>query len=350
MSKKTSFTFKLDAAQQERLVALLRQGNYRPREVPYTRVAVEGEDCNVALYTSGKCVVQGKGAEDWVTFTLEPQVLGEVVTGYDEVLHPEAYRPHMGIDESGKGDFFGPLVIAAAYVDETLTRKLKAMDVRDSKTISSDRKAEEMASDLRDLLGDRYSLVVIGPQAYNRLYAKIGNVNRMLAWGHARAIENLLEKVPSCSEALSDQFGPKQQIERALLQKGRKIKLVQRPKAESDPAVAAASVLARAAFLYELKKLGRRHAVEIPKGASDQVRAVAEELVRKSGPRVMLESAKCHFQTLDKVLAQTGNHRSDLGPEGQATSKASREDPRPPRRASSAKSGAGEAIPPGAVT
>jgi ribonuclease HIII len=324
LSKRTSFTFKLDDAQQEILISLLKGGNYRPREVPYTRIAVEGEDCNIALYTSGKCVLQGKGAEDWVTFNLEPLVLGEVVTGYDDVLHPESSHPHMGVDESGKGDFFGPIVIAAAYVDEPLTRALRKLDVRDSKTITSDRKAEEMARAIRETLGNRYSLVVMGPQAYNRLYLKMGNVNRMLAWGHARAIENLLEKVPDCPEALSDQFGPKHQIERALLQKGRKIRLVQRPKAESDPAVAAASVLARAAFLYELKKIGRRFEVEIPKGASDRVREVAVEMVRAHGPNAMLETAKCHFRTLDKVFSVSGHQRSDLGPEGQTVSRASR--------------------------
>lgn len=330
MSKRTSFTFKLDDAQQTTLMGLLRAGNYRPREVPYTRVAVEAEDCTIALYTSGKCVVQGKGAEDWITFTLEPLVLGEVVTGYDEVLRPEGYRPHMGVDESGKGDFFGPIVIAAAYVDEPLTRALKKLDVRDSKTITSDRKAEEMGKAIRETLEHRYSLVVIGPRAYNRLYLKMGNVNRMLAWGHARAIENLLDKVPDCPEALSDQFGPKHQIERALLQKGKKIQLVQRPKAESDPAVAAASVLARAAFLYELRKMGKRFDVEIPKGASDRVREVAVELVRGQGPEVLLETAKCHFRTLDRVFQATGHQRNRLGPEGEAVSRAARAAPQSP--------------------
>ncbi len=325
MSKRTSFTFKLSDAQQETLISLLRGGNYRPKEVPYTRIAVEAEDCNIALYTSGKCVVQGKGAEDWVTFTLEPLVLGEVVTGYDDLLHPEDYRPHMGVDESGKGDFFGPIVIAAAYVDEALAAALKKLDVRDSKTIKSDRKAEEMGRAIRDTLQNRYSLVVIGPRAYNRLYLKMGNVNRMLAWGHARAIENLLDKVPDCPEALSDQFGPKHQIERALLQKGKKITLVQRPKAESDPAVAAASILARAAFLYEIRKMGQRFDVEIPKGASDRVREVAVDLVRAQGPDVLLDTAKCHFQTLDKVFQASGHQRSQLGPEGEAISRAARE-------------------------
>jgi ribonuclease HIII len=230
----------------------------------------------------------------------------------------------MGIDESGKGDFFGPMVIAAAYVDEPLVEKLREMDVRDSKRITSDRKALDMARDIRDLLGDRFAMVNIGPAAYNRLYAKMRNVNSMLAWGHARAIEDLLEKVPGCPRALSDQFGPKRQIEQALMRKGKDIRLEQRPKAESDPAVAAASVLARAGFVHALQRMGKSYEVEIPKGASDAVRATAEQLVKQRGPEVLLQTAKCHFRTADRVLEAVSLDRSALGPEGAAVSRTGR--------------------------
>ena len=81
------------------------------------------------LYSSGKCLVQGKGAFDFVQFVLEPLVLGEVQTGYDEVLSPEMFEPHMGVDESGKGDFFGPLVICAVYADRELATKFQEMGV-----------------------------------------------------------------------------------------------------------------------------------------------------------------------------------------------------------------------------
>lgn len=319
--KKNSFTFKLTPTQQQELENLLRGGNYRPKNVPYTRIAVEGPDYNVALYTSGKCLVQGKGAEDWVTFTLEPYVLKEVVTGYDKILHPEAIETHMGIDESGKGDFFGPLVIAAVYTDEAIATAFQEMDVRDSKTISSDAKAEKMAEAIRKILKGKFAIVKIGPEAYNRLYSSIQNVNRLLAWGHARAIENLLEKVPDCPKAIADQFGPRQQIEKALLKKGRRIKLVQRHKAESDPAVAAASILARDGFLQGLKAMGEQYKVKISKGASDQVRAVARELVQKHGPEILIRTCKCHFKTADAVLAELNMNRAALGALGQAVSK-----------------------------
>lgn len=321
MTQRTSFTFKLTSGQQATLVRLLKAGNYIPREVEHTIVAAEGQDCNIALYKSGKCLVQGSGAQDWVTFMLEPQILLEAHLGYEKVLNPEASRPHMGIDESGKGDFFGPLVIAAAYADERLTDTLQEMNVRDSKTITSDRKALEMARDIRKLLGERFALVTIGPRAYNRLYAGMRNVNKILAWGHARAIENLLEKVPDCPRAISDQFGPKRQIEQALMKKGRKIELVQRHKAESDMAVAAASILARAGFLLALIDLQKKFGVPIPKGASAQVQDTAVKLIGKNKPEILLDIAKCHFKTADVVLEKASFDRSVLGPEGAAVSK-----------------------------
>ncbi|MFH0908937.1 MAG: ribonuclease HIII [bacterium] len=319
--KKTSFTFKLTSPQQKSLTHLLRSGNYRPRTIPYTVIAVEGDDCNVALYESGKCVVQGKGAQDWVTFTLEPEVLKEARLGYEAVLSPETFEPHMGIDESGKGDFFGPLVIAAAYVDASLVPVFQGLQVRDSKTITSDRKAEEIADDIARVLGNRFGIVAIGPRAYNRLYQSMRNVNRILAWGHARAIENLLEAVPDCPRAISDQFGPTRQIEQALMQKGKAIKLIQRTKAESDPAVAAASILARAAFIRALRKMKQTYGIDIPKGASDKVKESARQLIEKKGAEILLETSKCHFRTADLVLESIGKSRAALGPEGAATSK-----------------------------
>lgn len=310
--KTNSFTFKLTPEQQQTLLTVLQSSKYRQESVPHTQVAVSIPDCRINLYTSGKLLIQGKAAQEWITFTLEPDILKEVVIGYEEVLDPEAFQPHMGIDESGKGDFFGPLVIASAYVNEDLVGKLRDMGVRDSKKISSDNVALNMARDIRKVLGDQCAMITIGPQSYNRMYAKIRNVNKMLAWGHARAIENLLEKVPDCPRALSDKFGPTHQIERALMDKGKKIKLDQRTKAESDPAVAAASILARAGFLYALRKMGKEYHIEVPKGASDKVRREAEKLVADKGPGVLLDTAKCHFQTTDKVLAEVGYSRKDL--------------------------------------
>ncbi|AKJ65176.1 ribonuclease HIII [Kiritimatiella glycovorans] len=313
--KKTSFTRKLTPEQQECLVRILDTGNYRPAETPHTIRAVKGRDCNINLYRSGKCVVQGRGAEDWVLFTLEPEVLRTAEVGYEDALDPALREPHLGVDESGKGDYFGPLVVAAAYVNAELVDGLRGLNVRDSKNYSSDRALRKSAEQVRELLEGRYALVPVNPSAYNRLYDKMRNVNSLVAWGHARAIENLLEQVPDCPRAVLDKFGPTHRVERALMKRGRGIRVEQRVRAEDDPAVAAASVLARDEFLSRLEGLGKTCGVALPKGASGKVRAAAEQLVRANGPEVLRETAKCHFRTTDRVLEACGEEMRSLSSE-----------------------------------
>ncbi|HEX5647540.1 MAG TPA: ribonuclease HIII [Nitrospira sp.] len=205
----------------------------------------------------------------------------------------------IGIDESGKGDYFGPLVIAAVYVDATTQGELKLMEVRDSKKIS-DGRILEMAPDIKTICP--HSIIAIGPQKYNELYAKIKNLNRLLAWGHAKALENLLERV-TCERAISDQFGDERLILNALQDKGRKIVLEQRTKAEADLAVAAASILARAEFLLRLKRLSGEVGTTLPKGASPTVELAAKMIVKKHGRDRLGTVAKLHFKTTQAVLA-----------------------------------------------
>jgi len=204
----------------------------------------------------------------------------------------------IGIDESGKGDYFGPLVIAAAYVNPVIERDLKLMQVRDSKRIS-DPRVLQLASDLRQVC--KHSIVAIGPERYNELYQKIGNLNRLLAWGHARALENLLEQVDA-QQAIADQFGDERFILNALLEKGKHVQLVQRPKAEEDLAVAAASILARAEFLRRLSALSEKVGTSLPKGASPSVELAARMVVKKRGQDALRTIAKLHFKTTKAVL------------------------------------------------
>ncbi len=315
------YSGKLTPEQQSVLIEILKSGNYRPATVPHTQIAVQGDRCNINLYSSGKLLVQGKGAGEFVEFVLEPLVLQTAERGYEAILDPQSRAPHIGVDESGKGDFFGPLVIAAAYVDEQLFVEMEKLGVKDSKAIQSDKKALALGRALQKLLRNRFDVIKIGPSAYNRLYARMRSVNRILAWGHAQVLENLLGVVPDCTFAISDQFGTKSSVERALKEKGRGIELIQRHKAESDMAVAAASILARARFLEELAKLKEVAGLTLPKGASSLVQQAAIEMVRSKGPVTLLNVAKCHFKTADSVLAATGNSRSDLPPEGQVLSR-----------------------------
>ena len=206
----------------------------------------------------------------------------------------------IGIDESGKGDYFGPLVIAAVFVDATTQGELALMQVRDSKKVS-DGRVLELAPDIKTICP--HSIIAIGPQKYNELYAKIKNLNRMLAWGHAKALENLLERGVVCERAISDQFGDERLILNALQEKGRKIFLEQRTKAESDLAVAAASVLARAEFLIRLRRLSDEVGTTLPKGASQAVELAAKMIIKKHGRERLDSVAKLHFKTTQTVLA-----------------------------------------------
>jgi len=206
----------------------------------------------------------------------------------------------IGIDESGKGDYFGPLVIAAVFVDATTQGELKLMEVRDSKKIS-DGRILELAPDIKTICP--HSVIAIGPQKYNELYAKIKNLNRLLAWGHAKALENLLERGVTCERAISDQFGDERLILNALQAKGRTIVLEQRTKAESDLAVAAASILARAEFLLRLKRLSSEVGTTLPKGASPAVELAAKMIIKKHGQERLGSVAKLHFKTTKAVLA-----------------------------------------------
>jgi ribonuclease HIII len=207
----------------------------------------------------------------------------------------------IGTDESGKGDYFGPLVVAGFYLPEGQDAVLLELGVRDSKKIS-DGRCRELAETLK--AGFIHSVIVVGPEKYNELHARMRNLNKMLAWGHARAIENILGEVP-CGKAVTDQFGDERFVKEALLRQGRMIELIQRPRGEEDVAVAAASILARAEFLKRLHFLGREWGMELPKGAGPQVEAAAVRLVRTHGAEALGRAAKTHFKTTERVLRES---------------------------------------------
>jgi ribonuclease HIII len=312
MSEPSSFTFKIDAAQAEKLRGLLEAQGFTFREVPYALYGAQKQKLTVNAYASGKLLVQGRGAKEFVEFTVEPEITGMAKVGYDEVHNPEMFQPHLGVDESGKGDFFGPLVIAGVYTEGELPRQLLDLGVKDSKLITSDKKAIELADAIKELVTpDRFNVVTISPEKYNALYVKFANLNRLLAWGHATVIENLLTRWPKCPRALSDKFAHESLIQRALKERGKGIHLEQRTKAESDIAVAAASILARAGFLTRMQYLGERVGVTLPKGASAQVKAVAREIFRQQGAEVLKSVCKFHFKTFAEVTGTATPQTTD---------------------------------------
>lgn len=299
--KVTSYVCTVTEEQAEQLRLLLDGRGWKFSEQPYARWKAVLEKTNVVAYNSGKLTVQGGGTEDFVTFLLEPEILHTFTFGYEEEPAEEAVDPHGGVDESGKGDFFGPLCIAGVYADEVTGPKLRAIGCCDSKLIKSSKKIMELSAGIREIAGNGWTAVVIGPESYNRLYAKFGNLNRLLAWGHARVIENLLEKVPACPRMLSDKFADERLIRRALLTRGRESRLDQRTKAESDVAVAAASILSREQFLRGMTKLEAEFGIELPRGAGPQVKAAGRSLMERFGASVFERCAKTHFKTWNEL-------------------------------------------------
>src|SRR5437867_4340905 len=245
MKPLTSYTCTLGEPEAAALEKHLREHSYEFRDVPYARFAAQKEKVNVVFYQSGKLVVQGKGTQDFVEFVLEPGILKQARLGYETVLNPDLLLPRLGVDESGKGDFFGPLCIAGAYVNEGVVKAWENAGIRDSKNIGSDKKVAELARLIGETAGCVTSVVPIGNEAYNRLYRQMKSVNAILAWGHARVIENLMGQkhrmIPSPVRAISDQFAAnKDTVANALMSLGRGIELVQRHKADADLAGQAA--------------------------------------------------------------------------------------------------------------
>ena len=205
----------------------------------------------------------------------------------------------IGSDEAGKGDYFGPLVVAGVLVDNKLSELLKKLGVKDSKRLS-DNSISKLAIEISRQC--HYSVVTMGPERYNELYNEIGNLNRLLAWGHSRVIENILA-TEECDYALADQFGDEKLIINALMEKGRTIEVKQKTGAESNMGVAAASILARAEFVQRIAMLSVKYGMDFPKGASIAVIETGREFIKRFGRERLNEVAKIHFKTTKAVLS-----------------------------------------------
>ena len=296
------FTHKLSEAQVLQLREAILGKGFVLGPLEYGHFSARKGKCVLQMYLSGKLVVAGKEAREFVEFTLEPEILGEARLGYEKVRNPEMYAPHFGIDESGKGDLFGPLVVAGVYVDEDTAERLVEIGVRDSKTITTDKKIGELAEEIGKTVRGGMELITIGPERYSDLYRKFGNLNRMLAWAHGKVIANLHAKVPSCPRALSDQFGDPKLVAGELRRQEVEIQLEQRTKAESDIAVAAASILARAEFVRSLSRLSMQAGVELMKGAGAGVKKQAIEIYAKQGREGLAKLSKTHFRTFAEAV------------------------------------------------
>ncbi len=262
----------------------------------YTLFSAQKPGVSCTLYASGKLMVQGKAMEEFITFYLEPEILKSVAFSYPET--EVNLQSHIGIDESGKGDFFGPLCIAGVQANEAQIKTLLSLGVRDSKALT-DKVVLPLSVKIRQSCP--HSLIVLFPQKYNELYASFKNLNKLLAWGHATAIAELVQKT-GCKEVIIDQFASEEVVEKALAAKQLTVHLTQRHRAEADPVVAAASILARAAFLSGLENLSAKYQISLPKGASQQIVRIGKQLVGLHGKEILSQVGKLHFKTTSEIL------------------------------------------------
>ncbi len=284
------------------------------KTVPYGRridVVCGQEAVPVTLYEGKKgfsMVVGGKAGE--LKDSLERLLNGAPPAG------PVSDKPYgfedqegfesgwIGTDESGKGDVFGPLVVAAVAVDQASLMELTRIGVKDCKQLS-DKKVAELAVKIRGICNGRSQELALFPSRYNSLYATMKsegkNLNHLMAWAHARVIEDTLEFAP-CKFAIADKFADVRFIESRLMARGRAIVLIQKTHAENNIAVAAASVLARDTFLRGLEMLSNKYGVDFPKGAGSPVAEAIRRFVEKHGKASLAEVGKIHFKTFEGVL------------------------------------------------
>ena len=296
--KKTMYTIKLDDEQMDKLSERLDGDNcsaWLPYDVNYSLFAFKGEGINVVGYQSGKLVVSGKKTEDFVRDILESEITGVAKLGYDEVHNPEWFTLHAGCDESGKGDLFGPLVTACVVADGDMVRKWLELGVADSKKLS-DSSILKLEKEIRKTNGVVIKTAFARMPKYNELYNKFDrNLNKLLAWYHGKSLNEALDE-RYAPWGLLDQF-TKQKLVEGYVKKRKDFNLVSRTKAESDPIVAAASIVARAVYVREMNSLSKSFGEKLLKGASGNVLDQAKKIVNNKGAEKLSDFAKMHFKT-----------------------------------------------------
>ena len=280
---------------------LLAQG-FELTQPAYTLFSAKKKGISLTLYASGKLTVQGKDKHEFISYYLEPEILKSFSYSYPH-NHVEMHA-RIGIDEAGKGDYFGPLCVGGLHVSgEEDIKKLLKMGVKDSKRLGDPTILELSKKIQREF---KTSVIRIFPKRYNEMYHTFHNLNRMLAWGHASAIENLVEET-ACKQVIIDQFADEYVVKHALRKKALEVDLVQRHKGEEDPVVAGASILARAAFVEGLSELENKFHLKLPKGASEAVSKAAKQAIDTYGVAILQEIAKMHFKTTEELLRNSGH-------------------------------------------
>lgn len=250
----------------------------------------------------GRKLVWG-GSSGSLSAALQAAVNGGQVETQDSLQQKQFSGICAGSDESGKGDFFGPLVVAAVAVDNATATKLSAVGVKDCKLLT-DKKILELETAIKEIALS-YSVLELKPEIYNLRYEQVrkegGNLNRLLGYGHIAALSKVLQEQPACSGALIDQFTTSDAVIKALTAKFSAVEFRQQPRAESNIAVAAASILARAQFLHRMDVLSEQAGFTLPKGGGTAATEAAQQLVNQYGKDALRGYVKLHFANYAKL-------------------------------------------------
>jgi ribonuclease HIII len=282
------YSTQLDLSLASKLKTDLEEQGFTFSRPPHTLFSAKKPGVSCTLYESGKLTVQGKGKAEFIEFYLEPELLAHLSIDLE---------PRIGMDEAGKGDFFGPLCVAAVYANQEAIAFLKMAGVKDSKELS-DPTILAIAEKIRAKLP--FTVIRLFPQKYNELYLKFKNLNRLLAYLHTSALKEVAVKT-GCKKAILDQFADPSVVQGMVEKNGLEIDLIQKTKGESDLVVAAASILARAAFVDGIDRLCREVDFLLPKGASQAVVKAAQALSLRDGKQILNKVAKTHFKTMNEI-------------------------------------------------
>jgi ribonuclease HIII len=293
------FVAKIDQNDIPKLKKDLEDQGFEFSQPPYTQFSAKKKGVSCTVYQSLKLTVQGKEMRDFIEFYLEPEVLKNVSFTYANEGHNLNLEPRIGVDEAGKGDFFGPLCIAAVFAEGAKVQELAKIGVKDSKSLT-DAQIKKLAKTIRENF--YHAIIPLFPAKYNELYAKFHNLNSMLAWAHSQAIENV-HKLTGCKHVIIDQFAHESLVQNAVKRKKLDVILTQRHRGEEDIVVAAASILARSAFVEGIDRLSQEVNMELPKGASKKTITTGKALVKKWGQDVLKHVSKEHFRTTEQVIS-----------------------------------------------
>lgn len=290
------FVTTIDPALAAKIKRDLEERGFEISAPPHTHFAAKKKGVSLALYTSGKLTVQGKAKDELIQFYLEPEVLHTF-----NYSHPEAFlnlEEHIGCDEAGKGDLFGPLVVCSLHATPDQIKELQKLKIADSKKLT-DPVIIKLAKKIKVLC--KHKVLALFPTKYNELYAAFKNLNSLLAWCHATAIHDVVT-ASECTDVHLDKFANEAVMEKAIHAKKLDITLTQKTKYESDIVVAGASILARAAFVEGLDKLSETYQMTLPKGSSNQAAKSIATFVSKYSAAELKDVGKTHFKTFAQYL------------------------------------------------